>query len=85
MIPEITQGIEASGVMFGGQQGRLVKSVSVLMPKAVQAIEASGIMCLVVNKTAKQPVNYQLSLVASAFIQKMSSRTALKQYKVHKK
>ena len=36
---------------------------------------------MVVNKTANHPVNYQLSLVASAFMQEMSSRTALKQYK----
>ena len=33
------------------------------------------------NKTAKQPVNYQMSLVASAFTQEMSSKTALKQDK----
>ena len=31
-----------------------------------------------VNKTAKQPVNYQLSLVASAFMQEMSLKTSLK-------
>ena len=42
VMPEITQGIEASGVVFGGQQGSLVQSVSALMPKTIQAIEASG-------------------------------------------
>jgi hypothetical protein len=33
MMPKITQGIEASGVMFGGPQGSLVQFVSVLVPK----------------------------------------------------
>ena len=42
MMPKVTQAVEASVVMFGGQQGSLVQSVSVLMPKAIQAIEASG-------------------------------------------
>ena len=32
-------------------------------------------------KTAKQPVNYQLSLVTSAIMQEMSSKTSLKQDK----
>lgn len=30
MMHEIIQGSEASGVMFGGQQGSLVQSVSIL-------------------------------------------------------
>ncbi len=42
MMPKITQGIEESGVMFGGQQGSLAQSVSALMPKTIQALEASG-------------------------------------------
>ena len=37
---------------------------------------------MAVNKTAtKAASKYQLSLVASAFMQEMSSKTALKQYK----
>jgi len=36
---EITQGSEASGVMFGGQQGSLVLSVSISTRKAIQAVE----------------------------------------------
>ena len=41
MMPEVTQGIETSGVMFGGQQESLVQSVSIeyAKPKAIQAIE----------------------------------------------
>ena len=75
MMPEVTQAIEASGVMF-------VQSVSVLMPKATQAIEASGSgVWWSTTQQLKQPVNYQLSLLASAFMQKMSSKTALKQDK----
>jgi hypothetical protein len=42
MMPKVTQAVEASGVLLGGQQGSLVQSVSVLMLKAIQAIEASG-------------------------------------------
>ena len=82
MMPEVTQAIEASGVMFGGQQGSLVQSVPVLMPKAIQDIEASGSgVRWSTRQQLKQPVNYQLSLVASAFVQGMSLKTALKQYK----
>jgi hypothetical protein len=39
MMPEVTQAIEASGVVFGGQQGSLVQSVPIPMRKAVQAID----------------------------------------------
>ena len=35
---KITQGSEASGVMFGGQQGSLVLSVSISTRKAIQAV-----------------------------------------------
>ena len=42
MIPKVTQAVEAGGVVFGCQKESLVQSVSVLMPKAIQAIEASG-------------------------------------------
>ena len=86
MMPKVTQAIEARGVMFGGQRGSLVQSVSVLMPEAIQAIEASGSGVLwSTRQQLKQPVNYQLSLVASAFMQEMSSNTALTQDKIHKK
>ena len=39
MTHEIIQGSEASGVMFGDQQGSLVLSVSILTRKAIQAVE----------------------------------------------
>ena len=39
MMPEVIQGSKASGVMFGGQQGSLVQSVSISMIKAIQAVE----------------------------------------------
>ncbi len=39
MMPEIIQGSEASGVMFGGQQGSLVLSVSISTRKAIQAVD----------------------------------------------
>ena len=40
MMPKVTQeAIEASGVVFDGQQGSLVQYVSILMRKAIQAIE----------------------------------------------
>ncbi len=39
MMHKITQGSEASGVIFGGQQGSLVLTVSILTRKAIQAIE----------------------------------------------
>ena len=39
MMHEIIQGSEASGVMFGGQQGSLVLSVSILTREAIQAVE----------------------------------------------
>jgi hypothetical protein len=35
---EIIQGSEARGVMFGGQQGSLVLSVSISTRKAIQAV-----------------------------------------------
>ena len=38
MMHEIIQGSEASGVMFGGQQGSLVLSVSISTRKAIQAV-----------------------------------------------
>ncbi len=38
MMLKVTQAIEASGVMFGGQQGSLVLSVSILARKAIQAV-----------------------------------------------
>ena len=34
----ITQGSEANGVMFGGQQASLVLSVSITTRKAIQAV-----------------------------------------------
>ena len=39
MMHKIIQGSEASGVMFGGQQGSLVLSVSISTRKAIQAVE----------------------------------------------
>ena len=39
MMPEIIQGSEASGLMFSGQQGSLVQSVSALTREAIQAVE----------------------------------------------
>ena len=39
MMPKIIQGSEASGVMFSGQQGSLVQSVSILIREAIQAVE----------------------------------------------
>ena len=39
MIPKIIQGSESSEVMFGGQQGSLVLSVSISTRKAIQAVE----------------------------------------------
>jgi hypothetical protein len=39
MMPEIIQGSEAMEVMFGGQQGSLVQSVSISTREAIQAIE----------------------------------------------
>ena len=39
MMPKVTQAVEASGVVFGGQQGSLVQSVPIPMRKAIQAIE----------------------------------------------
>ena len=39
MMHKVTQAIEASGVMFSGQQGSLVQSVPTPMHKAIQAIE----------------------------------------------
>ena len=36
---EIIQGSEASGVMFGGQHGSLVLSVSISTREAIQAVE----------------------------------------------
>ena len=39
MMHKVTQGSEAIGVMFGGQQGSLVLSVSILTRKAIQAVE----------------------------------------------
>ena len=72
MMPEVTQSVEASGVVFGGQQGSLVQSMSVLMPKAIKAKEASGSgVWWSTRQQLKQPVNYQLSLVASAFMQEI--------------
>ena len=38
-MPEIIQGSEASGVMFGGQQVSLVQYVSILTHKTIQAVE----------------------------------------------
>ena len=38
MMPKVIQGSEASGVMFCGQQGSLVLSVSISTCKAIQAI-----------------------------------------------
>ena len=38
MMHEVTQGSVASGVMFGGQQGSLVLSVSILTRKAIQDV-----------------------------------------------
>ena len=71
MMTEVTQAVKASGVLFGGQKESLVQSVSVLMPKAIQAIEASGsAVWWSTRQQLKQPVNYQLklSLVASIFM-----------------
>ena len=68
--------------MCGGQQGSMVQSMSILMPKAIQPIEASGSGVLwSTRQQLKQPVKYQLSVVVSAFMQDMSSKTALKQDK----
>ena len=39
MMPEVIQGSEASGAMFGGQQASLVLSVSISTRKAIQAVE----------------------------------------------
>ena len=39
MMPEDARAIEASGVVFGGQQGSLVQSVPIPMRGAIQAIE----------------------------------------------
>ena len=41
MMPEVIQGSEASGVMFGGQQVSLVLSVSISIStrEAIQAVE----------------------------------------------
>jgi len=39
MMPKVTHAVEASGVVFGGQQGSLVESVPIPMRKAIQAIE----------------------------------------------
>ena len=62
MMPKVNQAVEASGGMFGGQQGSLVQSVSVLMLKVIQFIEASGIdVWWSTRQQLKQPVNYQLS------------------------
>ena len=38
MMHKIIQGSESSGVMFGGQQGRLVLSVSISTREAIQAV-----------------------------------------------
>ena len=63
MMPEVTQTVEASEVVFGGQQGSLVQYVSVLMPEAVQAIEASGIgIWWSTRQQLKYPVYYQMSI-----------------------
>ena len=63
MMPKVTQAVEASGVVFVGQQGSLVQSVSVLIPKAIQAIEASGSgVWWSTRQQLKQPVNYQMSI-----------------------
>ena len=62
MMPRVTQAVEASGVMFGGQQGSLVQSMSILMPKTIEAIEAIGSgVWWSTRQQLKQPVNYQLS------------------------
>ncbi len=39
MAHKIIQGCEASGVMFGSQQGSLVLSVSISTREAIQAVE----------------------------------------------
>ena len=39
MMPEVIQGSEARGVMFGGQQGSLVLSMSISTREAIQAVE----------------------------------------------
>ena len=44
MMPKIIQGSEASGVMFGGQQGSLVQSVSISTREAIQAVEQVGVV-----------------------------------------
>ena len=44
MMHKIIQGSEASGVMFSGQQGSLVLSVSISTREAIQAIEKVEVM-----------------------------------------
>lgn len=45
MMHKIIQGSEASGVMFGGQQGSLVQSVSILTrEETIQAVEQEEVV-----------------------------------------
>ena len=71
---EIVQGSEASGVMFGGQQGSLVQSLSILTRKAIQAVEKVQVVF-----GGQQDSNQSSQKIC--IHARMSVKTALKQYK----